>query len=100
MCGIAGFVSARTSGRERQLVKEMLPHLARRGPDAEGIVTWPGVAFGHRRSAILDLSQLGNQPMVSDDGNIGLVFNGWLYLQLPGVTGKSDKMRHPLPFGM
>jgi asparagine synthase (glutamine-hydrolysing) len=57
----------------------MLPHLARRGPDAEGIVTWPGVAFGHRRSAILDLSQLGNQPMVSDDRNIGLVFNGCIY---------------------
>ncbi|MCU1292463.1 MAG: asparagine synthase (glutamine-hydrolyzing) [Bryobacterales bacterium] len=57
----------------------MLPHLARRGPDAEGIVTWPGVAFGHRRLAILDLSQLGNQPMVSDDGNIGLVFNGCIY---------------------
>jgi asparagine synthase (glutamine-hydrolysing) len=57
----------------------MLPRLARRGPDAEGIQTWPGVAFGHRRLAILDLSELGNQPMISDDGNVGLVFNGCIY---------------------
>lgn len=53
--------------------------LARRGPDSEGLHTWPGVALGHRRLAILDLSPAGYQPMLSDDGQIGLVFNGCIY---------------------
>ncbi len=79
MCGIAGFVSFSGSSRAMDSVCSMLPQLARRGPDAEGTATWPGVALGHRRLAILDLSDLGRQPMVSDDGQIGLVFNGCIY---------------------
>jgi len=57
----------------------MLPPLARRGPDAEGLHEWPGVGFGHRRLAILDLSPAGAQPMLSSDGAIGVVFNGCIY---------------------
>jgi asparagine synthase (glutamine-hydrolysing) len=57
----------------------MLPTLARRGPDGEGVNTWPGAALGHRRLAIIDLSEAGHQPMLSDDGKIGLVFNGCIY---------------------
>ncbi len=57
----------------------MLPPLARRGPDAEGLHLWPGVGFGHRRLAIIDLSPAGAQPMLSDDGNVGVVFNGCIY---------------------
>ena len=53
--------------------------LARRGPDGEGMATWPGVALGHRRLAIIDLSDAGRQPMLSQDGNVGLVFNGCIY---------------------
>lgn len=53
--------------------------LARRGPDAEGLHTWPGAVFGHRRLAILDLSPAGHQPMLSDDGEVGLIFNGCVY---------------------
>lgn len=80
MCGIAGFVnSGGDTQQARDRVARMLPELARRGPDAEGVHTWPGVAFGHRRLAILDLSDLGKQPMISEDGEIGLVFNGCIY---------------------
>jgi asparagine synthase (glutamine-hydrolysing) len=57
----------------------MLPTLARRGPDAEGYFAWPGVGFGHRRLAILDLSPAGAQPMLSADSAIGIVFNGCIY---------------------
>jgi asparagine synthase (glutamine-hydrolysing) len=57
----------------------MVDALQRRGPDSEGLETWPGVALGHRRLAILDLSPAGHQPMLSDDGQIGLVFNGCIY---------------------
>ncbi len=79
MCGIAGFVHAGDTERASDLVRRMLPQLARRGPDAEGLFCWPGVAFGHRRLAILDLSELGNQPMISEDGQVGLVFNGCIF---------------------
>jgi asparagine synthase (glutamine-hydrolysing) len=57
----------------------MMDALARRGPDSEGLASWPGTALGHRRLAILDLSDAGRQPMLSDDGRIGLVFNGCIY---------------------
>ena len=57
----------------------MLPALARRGPDSEGLYTWPGITFGHRRLAILDLSAAGAQPMLSEDRTVGVVFNGCIY---------------------
>ncbi len=57
----------------------MTDALARRGPDGEGIAAWPGVALGHRRLAIIDLSDAGHQPMLSEDGSVGLVFNGCIY---------------------
>ncbi len=79
MCGIAGFVTGDTGGAARVPVQSMIDALARRGPDAEGLATWPGVALGHRRLAILDLSPAGHQPMLSEDGKIGLVFNGCIY---------------------
>jgi asparagine synthase (glutamine-hydrolysing) len=57
----------------------MLTSLARRGPDSDGLANWPGATLGHRRLAILDLSPAGHQPMLSEDGQIGLVFNGCIY---------------------
>jgi asparagine synthase (glutamine-hydrolysing) len=57
----------------------MTDALERRGPDSQGIESWPGCVLGHRRLAILDLSSAGNQPMSSGDGQIGLVFNGCIY---------------------
>jgi asparagine synthase (glutamine-hydrolysing) len=57
----------------------MMEALARRGPDSEGFEAWPGVGLGHRRLSILDLSAAGHQPMLSDDRNAGVVFNGCIY---------------------
>ena len=80
MCGIAGLVGVGMDPRgARQAVDAMVCSLARRGPDSEGIATWPEAVLGHRRLAILDVSAAGNQPMLSDDGEIGLVFNGCIY---------------------
>lgn len=78
MCGIAGFIS-QNGGEARPTVERILPALARRGPNAEGLNTWPGAALGHRRLAILDLSEAGNQPMIDESGAVGLVFNGCIY---------------------
>jgi len=75
MCGIAGYVA---QDAERA-VRAMLGALARRGPDSEGLENWPGATLGHRRLAILDLSEAGHQPMLSEDGQTGIVFNGCIY---------------------
>jgi asparagine synthase (glutamine-hydrolysing) len=80
MCGIAGFVSSEPihPGAINRLGKATAA-MARRGPDAEGIHAWSHAILGHRRLAIIDLSDAGRQPMLSDDGSIGLVFNGCIY---------------------
>ena len=84
MCGIAGFVNLkRDQSAEdlRTMVRSMTDCLAHRGPDGSGIfVDAPaGIALGHRRLAIIDLSPLGNQPMVSESGRYTLILNGEIY---------------------
>jgi asparagine synthase (glutamine-hydrolysing) len=79
MCGIAGVVGDIDPLHATQLVRKMMDSLARRGPDSEGIASWGGAVLGHRRLAIFDLSDAGNQPMRSDDGRLGVVFNGSIY---------------------
>jgi asparagine synthase (glutamine-hydrolysing) len=62
----------------------MTDRLAHRGPDAAGYWTYAsaGVAFGHRRLSILDLSQAGAQPMRSECGRFTVTFNGEIYNHL------------------
>ena len=84
MCGIAGFFGppgARPIEEMRSITKRMTDAMIHRGPDDDGI--WAdsdtGVALGHRRLSILDLSPLGHQPMASADGRYVMVFNGEIY---------------------
>ncbi|HEV2763634.1 MAG TPA: asparagine synthase (glutamine-hydrolyzing) [Pyrinomonadaceae bacterium] len=79
MCGIAGMVGFEGRREAAARVRRMTRALARRGPDGEGLEAWDGAALGHRRLAIFDLSDAGRQPMLSDDGRVGVVFNGAVY---------------------
>jgi len=80
MCGVAGFINHGSFELEYQLGK-MLSHLLHRGPDDAG--QWldceSGVALGHRRLSILDLSMAGHQPMASACGRYVIAFNGEIY---------------------
>ena len=78
MCGIAGYVT-KDQSKAVAAVTRMSDAMSRRGPDSQGQYCFPGAVLGHRRLAILDLSPAGHQPMISDDGNVGLVFNGCIY---------------------
>lgn len=80
MCGIAGFVSARELDFDAA-VRAMTGVIRHRGPDDEGVWIDPqaGVALGHRRLSIVDLSPGGHQPMVSASGRYILVYNGEIY---------------------
>lgn len=79
MCGIAGISATRAVSR--QAVEAMNDHLRRRGPDGEGVWVSPDarVALGNRRLSIIDPTPAGAQPMVSDDGDFVLTFNGEIY---------------------
>ncbi len=83
MCGIAGEV--RFNGRPASLdaVRAMTDTLAPRGPDGEGIHAHDGVALGHRRLKIVDLSERGAQPMLDRELGLGIVFNGMIYNYRP-----------------
>ncbi|MDX9768274.1 MAG: asparagine synthase (glutamine-hydrolyzing), partial [Ectothiorhodospiraceae bacterium] len=83
MCGIAGIFGDPGADREAvsAAVRGMTDALIHRGPDDAGI--WldaeGGIALGHRRLSILELSPLGHQPMRSASGRYTLAFNGEIY---------------------
>ncbi|MGH9433886.1 MAG: asparagine synthase (glutamine-hydrolyzing), partial [Terriglobia bacterium] len=83
MCGITGFVTAGGMGTEELTarVRRMACCLAHRGPDDSGewVDAAAGVALGHRRLSIVDLSLEGHQPMHSACGRYVMVFNGEVY---------------------
>ncbi len=79
MCGIAGAVRPRGEAIEPVVAGAMLDALVHRGPDGEGQWREDGVWLGHRRLAILELSQAGDQPMVSACGRYVIVLNGEIY---------------------
>ena len=83
MCGICGVV-ALDRPPETDVVRAMLSELRHRGPDGEGFFEEPGIALGHARLAIIDLSDGGRQPFGSDDGKLQLLHNGEIfnYLEL------------------
>jgi asparagine synthase (glutamine-hydrolysing) len=79
MCGIAGIVRLDGSPLDPILLDRLTDALAHRGPDGRGAFCRGNAGIGHRRLSILDLSSAGSQPMVSEDGNIALSFNGEIY---------------------
>lgn len=79
MCGIAGVIGAGVTSEAVIAVHKMTDSIARRGPDGEGIEVWSDAVLGHRRLAIIDLSDAGRQPMLASDRAQGVVFNGEVY---------------------
>ncbi len=79
MCGIAGEFRWDGSPADMGGIERMCERLARRGPDAAG--TWQdgAIVLGHRRLAIIDLSERSRQPMVDAGLGLALVFNGTIY---------------------
>ena len=123
MCGLTGVISRAPSAQLRQRIRRATASLAHRGPDGEGyfeslggdgaalvtlgtlartlrpthVASGCGVVFGHRRLSIIDRSNAGAQPFVSDDDRYVLMLNGEIYnyvelrdeLRLLGATFRS-----------
>jgi len=79
MCGIVGHLADRAI--DSVVFDRMRDTLAHRGPDGMGSVFLENntVALGHRRLAIIDLSDEGQQPMCNEDATIWITFNGEIY---------------------
>jgi asparagine synthase (glutamine-hydrolysing) len=77
MCGVIGFSSV----EHAPPLAEGLLRISHRGPDDHGefVDHAAGVALGHARLSIIDLSPLGHQPMADPSGSVHLVFNGEIY---------------------
>lgn len=79
MCGVVGVVDL-CGHREprRSIVEDMNGTLFRRGPDDDGYLFAPGLAFGHRRLSITGIAD-GRQPIFNEDRTIAVVFNGEIF---------------------
>lgn len=95
MCGIVGILAGNSGGDHlREDLEKAVGLLEHRGPDDRG--TWlngSGVAFGHTRLSILDLSAHGHQPMVSADGRHVIVFNGEIY-NFADIRARLESLGH------
>src|SRR3546814_5568141 len=94
MCGIAGTFEAeprRDAECLRAIAAAMAGTLAHRGPDDSDVWADPaaGIALGHQRLAVVDLSAAGHQPMVSACGRFVIAYNGEIY--------NADELRRDLP---
>lgn len=82
MCGIVGIISKGNRRFEGDLEK-MISSIAHRGPDAKGMQKWISddvlVGFGHARLSIIDLNSSANQPMVRNDLQLAITYNGEIY---------------------
>ncbi len=79
MCGISGIYNITGNHVQASDIAEMISAMQHRGPDGEGSFLDKNVGLGHRRLAILDISDNGAQPMTSSDGKWVIVFNGCIY---------------------
>jgi asparagine synthase (glutamine-hydrolysing) len=82
MCGIAGYLTRNSQSlQSAEIIGAMIETINHRGPDAEGV--WidreEGLAFGHKRLSILDVTNAGSQPMVSMSRRWVIIFNGEIY---------------------
>jgi asparagine synthase (glutamine-hydrolysing) len=97
MCGLCGELRFDGTAPEQGVIERMKDKLRKRGPDSEGSYISAPVAFGHRRLAIIDLTDKAAQPMIDEPAGVSLVFNGTIYnypdlrkeLQALGHTFKS-----------
>ena len=79
MCGIAGIFNLNGEPVSPVWLRRMTDAIRHRGPDSEGFYIDSFVGLGHRRLAIIDLSRAGHQPMITEDKEFAITYNGEIY---------------------
>ena len=91
MCGIAGIILKDFAGINKSDLQSMTDKIIHRGPDGEGHYINSNIGLGHRRLAILDLSEAGHQPMIDEE--FVLTYNGEIYNYLE-IKEELKKLGH------
>lgn len=80
MCGIAGIYAKGNVDKIEERIEKMNFSIAHRGPDSGAYYSVENkIALGHRRLSIIDLREIANQPMHSNNNELHLIFNGEIY---------------------
>ena len=79
MCGFTGILNLKGDLISPRFLKKMTHELSHRGPDGEGYWIDGQMGMGHRRLAVIDLSEAGKQPMYTSDSRFVLAYNGEIY---------------------
>ncbi len=82
MCGIAGLLAPDAERADPEAVHRMTEAIAHRGPDGSGLHRDGPCVLGHRRLAIIDLSDAARQPMLNEDGGVAIAVVGEIYNHL------------------
>jgi len=91
LCGITGFTTKNWSAPTER-IREAAATLIHRGPDQQGIFQSNLFSMGATRLKIIDLES-GNQPILTEDGDTGIVFNGEIYNHLE-LRAELEKLGH------
>jgi asparagine synthase (glutamine-hydrolysing) len=79
MCGIAGIFNLNGEPVSPVILRKMTDAIKHRGPDSEGFYVDSFIGLGHRRLSIIDLSRAGHQPMITEDKEFAVTYNGEIY---------------------
>lgn len=107
MCGILGLINRNKAIVDPVLIAKMNATIAHRGPDDSGLWVHQHIGLAHQRLSILDVTANGHQPMVTEDNQYVIVFNGEIYNHLAirneliakGITFKSTSDTETLLYG-
>ncbi|MCA6470729.1 MAG: asparagine synthase (glutamine-hydrolyzing) [Chitinophagaceae bacterium] len=78
MCGITGIITKNGLPCDEKLLHKVNDSIKHRGPDGDGFYIYKNLGFGHRRLAIIDLTDSGKQPMELNDRYF-ITYNGEIY---------------------
>jgi asparagine synthase (glutamine-hydrolysing) len=90
MCGICGIVDFKNNKINPATLHKMTDTLKHRGPGDSGIETLGPVGLGHARLNVIDLTSAAHQPMLSDDRQLALTYNGEVY-NFPEIREKLEQ---------
>lgn len=79
MCGFIGILKNKNNFNYKATINNSLRYLHHRGPDNKGFYENNNIALGFKRLSIQDISKKGNQPMISENQNYVIVYNGEIY---------------------
>jgi asparagine synthase (glutamine-hydrolysing) len=93
MCGITGVLAFDGEPVDSDVLCRMSEAIAHRGPDGHGSYIDGSLGFGHRRLAIIDLSDAAAQPLMNETRSVALIYNGEIY-NFRGLRAELESRGH------